>query len=100
MELSLVLIKKIKNHHITNNFYMNKFTKEIINSVPVIAFCGLITSIFLGFTIVFLEWTFKFLDWDVNFGSLYLSLNIFQKLLVLWFLGIPLYFVYKKIRRT
>ena len=79
---------------------MNKFTKEIINSVPVIAFCGLITSIFLGFTIEFLEWTFKFLDWDVNFGSLYLPLNIFQKLLVLWFLGIPLYFIYKKIRRT
>ena len=50
---------------------MNKFTKEIINSVPVIAFCGLITSIFLGFTIEFLEWTFKFFDWDFNFGSLY-----------------------------
>ena len=39
----------IKNLHITNNFQMNKIIKEIINSVPVIAFCGLITSIFLGF---------------------------------------------------
>ena len=89
----------IKNLHITNNFQMNKIIKEIINSVPVIAFCGLITSIFLGFTIEFLEWSFKFFNWDFNFGSLYLSLNIFQKLLVLWFLGIPLYFVYKKISR-
>ena len=52
---------------------MNKFIKEIINSVPIIAFCGLITSIFLGFTIEFLEWSFKFFDWDFNFGSLYLS---------------------------
>ena len=79
---------------------MNKFTKEIINSVPVIAFCGLITSIFLGFTMEFFLWIFKFLDFDVNFGSFFLSLNIFQKLLVLWFLGIPLYFIYKKLRRT
>ena len=79
---------------------MDKFIKEIINSVPIIAFCGLITSIFLGFTIEFLESAFKFFDWDFNFGSFYLSLNIFQKLLVLWFLGIPLYFIYKKMRRT
>jgi len=79
---------------------MDKFIKEIIYSVPIIAFCGLITSIFLGFTIEFLESAFKFFDWDFNFGSFYLSLNIFQKLLVLWFLGIPLYFIYKKMRLT
>ena len=42
---------------------MDKFIKEIINSVPIIAFCGLITSIFLGFTIEFLESAFKFFDW-------------------------------------
>ena len=42
---------------------MNKIIKEIINSIPVVAFCGLITSIFLGFTIEFLEWSFKFFDW-------------------------------------
>ena len=60
---------------------MNKITKEIINSIPVIAFCGLITSIFLGFTIEFLEWSFKFFDWDFNFGSLYLSLPTIIKYL-------------------
>jgi hypothetical protein len=41
----------------------------------------------------FLEWSVKFSFWNGTLGILYLSLNIFQKLTVLWFLGIPLYLV-------
>ena len=79
---------------------MNKFIKKIINSIPVIAFCGLITFIFLGISIEILEWVFKFSYWKGNFGGMYLSLNMIQKLLILWILGIPLYFIYKKIGRV
>ena len=79
---------------------MRKFIKKLIYSIPVIAFCGLITIVFLGFSIEILEWAFKFSYWEGSFGSMYLSLNMFQKLLVLWLLGIPLYFIYKKIGRA
>lgn len=69
--------------------------KKYINDIPVIAFCGVITFIFLGISLEFLEWAIKFYFWDGTLGVMYMSLNIFQKLLVLWLLGVPLYFLKK-----
>ena len=68
---------------------MNKF----INVIQVVAFYGLVTFIFLIISLEFLEWAVKFSFWDGTLGIMYLSLNMFKKLLVLWFLGIPLYLV-------
>ena len=67
--------------------------KKYINKIQAIAFCGLITFIFLIISLEFLEWTIKFSFWDGFLGQLYLSLNIFEKLIVLWFLGTPLYLI-------
>jgi len=67
--------------------------KEYINVIQTIAFCGLITFIFLIISLEFLEWTVKFSFWNGTLGVLYLSLNILEKLVVLWILGIPLYLV-------
>jgi len=67
--------------------------KKYINKIQVIAFCGLITFIFLIISLEFLEWAIKFSFWDGALGVLYLSLNIFEKLIVLWFLGTPLYLI-------
>jgi len=69
--------------------------KNYINIVQTIAFCGLITFIFLIISLEFLEWTVKFSFWNGTLGILYLSLNILEKLMILWFLGIPLYLVKK-----
>ena len=69
--------------------------KKYINVIQAIAFCGLITFIFLIISLEFLEWTVKFSFWDGTLGILYLSLNILEKLMILWFLGIPLYLVKK-----
>ena len=69
--------------------------KKYINKIQAIAFCGLITFIFLIISLEFLEWTVKFSFWDGTLGVLYLSLNILEKLMILWFLGIPLYLVKK-----
>jgi hypothetical protein len=41
----------------------------------------------------FLEWVIKFSFWDSALGILYLSLNMFEKLIALWFLGFPLYLI-------
>jgi hypothetical protein len=68
---------------------MNKY----INEVQTIAFCGLITFVFLIISLEFLEWSVKFSFWDGTLGVFYLSLNILEKLAVLWFLGIPLYLI-------
>ena len=65
--------------------------KKYINEIQTIAFCGLITLIFLIISLEFLEWVVKFSFWDGKLGTLYLSLNMFEKLIILWFLGIPLY---------
>ena len=65
--------------------------KKYINEIQTIAFCGLITLIFLIISLEFLEWVVKFSFWDGTLGILYLSLNMFEKLIILWFLGIPLY---------
>jgi hypothetical protein len=67
--------------------------KKYINEIQTIAFCGLITFIFLIISLEFLEWAIKFSFWYGTLGVLYLSLNIFQKLVTLWILGIPLYIV-------
>ena len=67
--------------------------KKYINKVQAIAFCGLITFIFLIISLEFLEWAVKFSFWGGTLGVLYLSLNMFEKLVTLWFLGIPLYLV-------
>ena len=67
--------------------------KKYINEIQSIAFCGLIAFVFLIISLEFLEWSVKFSFWDGTLGVLYLSLNIFQKLTVLWFLGIPLYLI-------
>ena len=68
-----------------------KVMKKYIKVIQIVAFCGLITFIFLIISLEFLEWAVKFSFWDGTLGIIYLSLNMFQKLLVLWFLGIPLY---------
>jgi hypothetical protein len=67
--------------------------KRYIKEIQIIAFCGLVTFIFLIISLEFLEWAVKFSFWDGNLGVLYLSLNIIEKLTVLWFLGMPLYLV-------
>jgi len=67
--------------------------KKYISEIQTIAFYGLITFIFLLISLEFLEWAVKFSFWDGTLGILYLSLNIFEKLFTLWFLGIPLYFM-------
>ena len=67
--------------------------KKFINEIQLIAFCGLITFVFLIISLEFLEWSVKFSFWDGALGILYLSLNMFEKLIVLWFLGAPLYLI-------
>ena len=67
--------------------------KKYINEIQTIAFCGLITLIFLIISLEFLEWVIKFSFWEGKLGVLYLSLNMFEKLITLWFLGTPLYLV-------
>jgi hypothetical protein len=67
--------------------------KKYINKIQIIAFCGLITFIFLIISLEFLEWAIQFSFWEGTLGVLYLSLNILEKLTVLWFLGIPLYLI-------
>ena len=67
--------------------------KKFISEIQLVAFCGLITFIFLIISLEFLEWVVKFSFWEGALGISYLSLNMFEKLTVLWFLGIPLYLV-------
>jgi hypothetical protein len=67
--------------------------KKYIDEIQAIAFYGLITFIFLIISLEFLEWSVKFSFWDGTLGILYLSLNMFEKLIVLWFLGAPLYLI-------
>ena len=67
--------------------------KKYINEIQAIAFCGIITFIFIIISLEFLEWAIKFSFWDGSLGVLYLSLNMFEKLFALWFLGTPLYLV-------
>ena len=69
--------------------------KKYINKIQTIAFCGLITFLFLIISLIFLEWAVKFSFWDGTLGVFYLSLNIFEKLIVLWFFGIPIYLIKK-----
>jgi hypothetical protein len=73
--------------------------KRYINEIQSIAFCGLISFIFLIISLQFLEWAIKFSFWDGTLGVLYLSLNILEKLIILWFLGTPLYLVKKILER-
>ena len=74
--------------------------KKMIDIIPRIAFCGLITFIFLGLSIEMMGWLFKISLWNGVLGNIYSSLNMLQKLISLWFLGIPLYLIYKKMGRT
>ena len=67
--------------------------KKYINEIQTIAFYGLVTFIFLIISLEFLEWAVKFSFWKGNLGVLYLSLNIIEKLITLWFLGTPLYLI-------
>ena len=67
--------------------------KKYIKIIQQIAFCGLITFIFLIISLEFLEWAVKFSFWDGTLGVLYLSLDMFEKLISLWFLGTPLYLI-------
>ena len=67
--------------------------KKFINEIQLVAFCSLITFIFLIISLEFLEWVVKFSFWDSTLGILYSSLNIFEKLAILWFLGTPLYLI-------
>ena len=67
--------------------------KKYINEIQTIAFCGLVTFIFLIISLEFLEWAVKCSFWDGSLGVLYLSLNMIEKLIALWFLGTPLYLI-------
>ena len=69
--------------------------KKYINEIQTIAFCGLVTFIFLIISLEFLEWAVRFSFLDSALGVLYLSLNMFEKLITLWFLGTPLYLIKK-----
>ena len=51
--------------------------KKYINRIQEIAFCGLITFIFLIISLEFLEWAVKFSFKDGVLGFFYLSLNMF-----------------------
>jgi len=73
--------------------------KKYINEIQAIAFCGLITFIFLIISLEFLEWTLKFSFWEGSLGVSYLSLNILEKLITLWFLGTPLYLIKKTFQK-
>jgi hypothetical protein len=73
--------------------------KKYINEIQTIAFCALITFIFLIISLEFLEWAVKFSFLDGTLGVLYLSLNMFEKLMTLWFLGIPLYLIKKYLKK-
>ena len=67
--------------------------KKFINEIQLVAFCGLITFIFLIISLEFLEWAVKFSFWDGTLGVLYSSLSIIEKLAILWLLGTPLYLI-------
>ena len=67
--------------------------KKYIDEIQAIAFYGLITFIFLIISLEFLEWSVKFSFWDGTLGALYISLNMFEKLITLWLLGVPLYLI-------
>ena len=67
--------------------------KKYIDKIQTIAFCGLITFIFLIISLELLEWAIKFSFWEGKLGVLYLSLNMFGKLTTLWLLGTPLYLI-------
>ena len=67
--------------------------KKYINKIQAIAFCGIVTFIFLIISLEFLEWAIKFSFRDGTLGVMYLSLNMFEKLIALWLLGIPLYLI-------
>ena len=67
--------------------------KKYINQIQTVAFCGLITFIFLIISLEFLGWAVKFSFWEGKLGVLYLSLNMFGKLTTLWLLGTPLYLI-------
>ena len=73
--------------------------KKYINEIQTIAFCGLVTFIFLIISLEFLEWAVRFSFLDSALGVLYLSLNVFQKLIVLWVVGIPVYLIKKTFER-
>ena len=73
--------------------------KKYINEIQTIAFCALITFIFLIISLEFLEWAVKFSFLGGTLGVLYLSLNMFEKLMTLWFLGIPLYLIKKYLKK-
>jgi len=73
--------------------------KKFINEIQTVAFCGLITFIFLIISLEFLEWAIKFSFWNSTLGILYSSFNIFEKLVILWFLGTPLYLIKTIFRR-
>jgi hypothetical protein len=68
---------------------MNKY----INAIQTVAFYSLVTFIFLIISLKFLEWAVKFSFWNSTLGTMYLSLNMFEKLIALWFLGLPLYLI-------
>ena len=67
--------------------------KKYINEIQAMAFCGLIAFVFLIISLEFLEWSVKFSFWDGTLGALYISLNMFEKLITLWLLGVPLYLI-------
>ena len=73
--------------------------KKFISEIQLVAFCGLITFIFLIISLEFLEWAVKFSFWGGTLGVLYLSLSIIEKLVILWFLGTPLYLIKTIFRR-
>jgi len=66
---------------------------KCINAIQTVAFCSLVTFIFLIISLKFLEWAVKFSFWNSTLGTMYLSLNMFEKLIALWFLGLPLYLI-------
>ena len=70
--------------------------KKYLNDIPVIAFKGLIMFLIMGLMVEILGWVINTSFWNSTLGILFVSLNFFQKLIVIWFLGLPPYFLKRK----
>jgi len=70
--------------------------KKYLKIFQAIAFSGFIIFLILGLLVQILGWVLNTSFWDSTLGVLFMSLNIFLKLIVIWFLGLPTYFLKRK----
>jgi hypothetical protein len=70
--------------------------KKYLNKFLLIGFKGIIMFLILGLVVEILGWVINTSFWDSNLGILFISLNFFKKLIIIWFLGLPPYFLNKR----